>query len=571
MPLAPLPATAARTATIVIPTRDRPHYLSVALASLMASAAACGAEVLVIDDSGARRSASAVAARFGARYVAHPLPAGLNAARNTGLAHSGSELLVFVDDDIEAEEGWLEAMLDATAAHPEVDVFTGPIRARLEGHPPRSCGREGPPVTHVDLGDADVRTRFAWGANMAIRRAAFTRAGEFDPTIADGGDEQEWQERLEVSGGGGAFYVAKAAVSHRRSPADSRLSALMRAGFRRGRGSRRFDAMTGKRGGLAGELWTLVGCLAHTLLRRCPNGLTMVAHSAGRACEALAELRARDGADMGAAENDDDDADFLSGESGTVGGAHGLMRRASDAAIDSAELCSGWRSRLDTAAAAHPSRVVLAIGVVRRERAAMAAKIAAELAASHHDVSIATTASQGRGKFESLNALLVEQRWQQIDWLLVIDDDITLPRGFLDRFLFLAERFELDLAQPAHAWASHAAWQVTRRQAWSAIHETRFVEIGPVTAFAKRTLSRLLPFPELAMGWGLDLHWAAVAEQEGWRCGVIDATAIRHMTAPVADAYSRASAIAEARGFLAQRPYLSAGEANEVLAVRRRW
>ena len=58
------------------------------------------------------------------------------------------------------------------------------------------------------------------------------------------------------------------------------------------------------------------------------------------------------------------------------------------------------------------------------------------------------------------------------------------------------------------------------------------------------------------MGWGLDLHWAALARERGWRCGVLDAVAIAHAAAPAADAYSRAAAIAEARAFLAERPYL---------------
>ena len=59
------------------------------------------------------------------------------------------------------------------------------------------------------------------------------------------------------------------------------------------------------------------------------------------------------------------------------------------------------------------------------------------------------------------------------------------------------------------------------------------------------------------MGWGLDAHWAALAHEHGWRCGVTDAVAIRH-AAPAADAYSREAAIAEARAFLAERPYVSA-------------
>ncbi len=154
---------------------------------------------------------------------------------------------------------------------------------------------------------------------------------------------------------------------------------------------------------------------------------------------------------------------------------------------------------------------------------------------------------------------------------MVVDDDVTLPRGFLDNLLFGAERFGLDLAQPAQRADSHAAWRVTRRRWGSVARETRFVEIGPVTAFGRATLATLLPFPDLRMGWGLDLHWAALAARRGWRCGVLDAVAIGHTAAPAARAYSREAAVAEARAFLAERPYLSAAEAQRTLVTHRRW
>jgi hypothetical protein len=103
------------------------------------------------------------------------------------------------------------------------------------------------------------------------------------------------------------------------------------------------------------------------------------------------------------------------------------------------------------------------------------------------------------------------------------------------------------------------------------VREVGFVEIGPVTAFARATFPALLPFPELRMGWGLDAHWAALARERRWRCGVTDAIAIRHGAAPAADAYSREAAIAEARAFLSERPYLSAREAQRTLTTHRRW
>jgi len=558
-------------ASIVIPTRARLPYLEVALASISPSAAQAGAEVLVVDDAGPSPAARALAARFGARYEPHPRPLGLNVARNTGVERSDGELVVFVDDDIRASPGWLGALLGAARENPEVDVFTGPIRASLEGREPRTCGREGPPITTLDLGRNDTDASHAWGANMAIRRSALERVGPFDVSLEHGGDEQEWQERLRArTPGARILYVAEAAVEHRRSGADARLSSLSRAAHARGRAARRFDARRGEAPSLGGELLTLGGCLGHVVRRRCPAGLTMVAHSAGRLREGLRE---RGAVNRGAANGVPTDTDdFLSGTSGTVGGLDALRRGATDEAVNAWEILSGRRLRLEHAARrAPPLRRVLALGVERPERREQAEAIRAELSRSRHDVELFTCPPRGRGKFENLNLLLAAHPADDHDWLLVLDDDVELPRGFLDRFLFLCERFSLVLAQPAHRLRSHAAWPVTRRRPGSVVRETHFVEIGPVTAFARATFPILLPFPELRMGWGLDVHWAALAREHGWRCGVIDAVSIRHRVAPAAAAYPRQAAVAEARSFLARRPYLSAREAGRTLLTHRRW
>ena len=69
------------------------------------------------------------------------------------------------------------------------------------------------------------------------------------------------------------------------------------------------------------------------------------------------------------------------------------------------------------------------------------------------------------------------------------------------------------------------------------------------------------------MGWGLDAHWSAVAREHGWPIGVVDATPILH-TRPSAGAYGHDEAIAEARAFLAQRPYVTRDEVRTV-AVHR--
>jgi GT2 family glycosyltransferase len=560
--------------SIVIPTRERPGYLEVALASLAPQAAALQAEVLVVEDGPPSSATRARAERHGARYLTGGMQLGLNAARNLGVREAGGPLVAFLDDDVRVLPGWLEALLDAARRNPGCEVFAGRIVACLEGPAPRSCGRETAPVTSMDLGEQDRLTPFAWGSNMAIRRSALDRVGPFDESIGGGGDEQEWQERA----GGSALYVAAAAVEHRRAGDDARLRSLARAAYARGRGARRFDARRELAPAPAAELGTLARCVGHVALRNCPAGLTMVAHSAGRLRQALAERdRAAASAAAGPAPVDSGvtgspQPDFLSGASGTVGGLDGAARRGRDRLASARELISARSMRLELAARHDPPlRRVLVLGVVRPEHAATAQAIREELLRSRHDVRLHTTPPGADGKFENLNRLLAEQPPAGHDWLVVVDDDVELPRGFLDRFLFLCERFALTLAQPAHALHSHAAWEVTRRHPGSVVRETSFVEIGPVTAFASASFEVLLPFPALRMGWGLDVHWAAVARQHGWRCGITDAVAIHHRQAPAGASYPREQAIAEAEAFLAGRPYVTAAEAQRTLATHPRW
>lgn len=279
----------AMTATIVVPTRNRPGYLDVALASIAPQAQALGAELLVVLD-GPDADSAAVAARHGARVVAFDAPRGLNGARNAGVDAAAGDPVVFVDDDVLAPPGWLGALLAGVAATPERDVFTGPIRAVLEGGGPHACGRDAPPITAFDAGHADTDVPLAWGANMTIRRSAFETVGRFDESIHNGGDEEEWQER-HAGAGGRVRYIAAAGLDHRRTAADATLRALSRAAYHRGRAGRRTDVRKGVAPSLARELRTFAGCCWHVPRRLCLNGVVMAAHSAGRLRETTRPAR----------------------------------------------------------------------------------------------------------------------------------------------------------------------------------------------------------------------------------------------------------------------------------------
>jgi GT2 family glycosyltransferase len=545
-------------ATVIIPTRGRPGYLEVALASVMPQAREADAEVLIVDDGADPRNA-ALAERFGARYLALGEPRGLNAARNVAVDAATGELLAFIDDDVEVGAGWLGALIGAARALPDVGVFTGPIRARLEGRERRVCGREGPPITHTDLGDSDRDVERAWGANLAIRRSALATVGPFDPhRHLWRGDEEEW-ERRHLQAGGRIRYVAAAALDHRRAGADATLPALMKVARARGREARAHDEEQGRPPSLLAELRVFAGCLWHTLRRRCANGPVMAAHSFGRLERARQSRHDRVRGDAF--------DDFLSGESGTVGGRRDALRELADLGLAAR---GTWQLVRVRRAARALRRRVLVLSVVRAERRAIYGAAIAELRRSACEVVALERPPEALGKFANLNLLLADASLDRFDWLVLMDDDVRLPAGFLGPFLYIAESCGLSLAAPAHRIRSHAAWRLTRRQWGSVVRETAFVEIGPLTALHRDTFATLLPFPPVGMGWGLDAHWSWLARAHGWRIGIVDLLPVAHLAAPAASAYGREAAIAAARAFLADHPYLPVRESQRTLTVHRR-
>lgn len=272
--------------------------------------------------------------------------------------------------------------------------------------------------------------------------------------------------------------------------------------------------------------------------------------------------------------------DFLSGESGHVAGVRAVTRtRLADLALD-ARLALGSAGRAARAADGPPRRVLIAsiygedlarieptIAELRQTRHHVEFALGAQGAAAPplRDVTVAENLSGG--KFENLNAVLDGRDPASRDWVLVVDDDVLLPKRFLDRFLAICEALDFALAQPAQTRGSHAGWRITRRRGGAVARETRYVEIGPVTAFRADATAKLFPFPALRYGWGLDVHWSALAGENGWKLGVVDALPVRHDRAPVATTYSREAAVAEAREFLRDRAYLPADAAQQTVAV----
>jgi glycosyltransferase involved in cell wall biosynthesis len=277
--------------TIVMPTRNRARLLGAALRSFLDQDYADDRfELVVVDDGSTDDSAAAVARVADARpqvpvrFVRNP-GQGVNSARNAGLSEAAGELLCFVDDDTAAGPGWLGAVVNGSETHRDRDVFAGRLILQYEGRPPRICGREPLGETELDLGDADIDTEFAWGANLIVRRRVFALVGPFDESLPIYGDETEWVVRYRRSGGR-VMYLADAWLWHRRTAASLRIGSLLGRSFRFGRGWAAASNAIGARCSVAGAVASAIRGLGHGVRFRCFVGFRNAVSGIGTAIEA---------------------------------------------------------------------------------------------------------------------------------------------------------------------------------------------------------------------------------------------------------------------------------------------
>jgi hypothetical protein len=165
-------------------------------------------------------------------------------------------------------------------------------------------------------------------------------------------------------------------------------------------------------------------------------------------------------------------------------------------------------------------------------------------------------------KFVLLNRLLADINLAAYEYLLVVDDDILLPEGFLDAYLSLVGRYNLAVAQPARTHDSYIDHPFVERLDGIVARRTCFVEIGPLFSLHHSAFKVFLPFDEASpMGWGYDFVWPCLALDQGIHMGIVDAVAVAHNLRPPVVHYDYKAADADKDRFLAQRPHLSKKDA----------
>ncbi len=196
-PPLPLPAVAASPrASVIIPAHGKFELTYACIAAIAEAGAAAPFEIVLVDDGSADETLLADFVFGGAvRVVRQRRNGGFLAAANAGAAAARGDYLLFLNNDTEVQEGWLDELLAAFDQHPDIGIAgakliypdgtlqeAGGIVGRFGEATNWGNGLHPDEPRFCYLRDAD----YVSGAALMIPRALFTQLGGFDAEFAPG-------------------------------------------------------------------------------------------------------------------------------------------------------------------------------------------------------------------------------------------------------------------------------------------------------------------------------------------------------------------------------------------------
>ena len=217
--------------TVIMCTRDRAEQLRRVLKSACSLRIPPGVtwEFLLVDNGSTDHTAEVVESftdRLPIRRVWQP-ELGLSNARNAGVAEAAGDYILWTDDDVVIDPGWLEAYADAFAAFPEAAVFGGRIEPVYEVEPP-AWFRENEDLLSTLVAKRDLGPErrvlpnapgvIPFGANYALRTSEQKRH-LYNPDLGVSPSHKRLGEETVViqeirDAGGISVWVPEARVSH---------------------------------------------------------------------------------------------------------------------------------------------------------------------------------------------------------------------------------------------------------------------------------------------------------------------------------------------------------------------
>jgi GT2 family glycosyltransferase len=217
--------------SVVVINWNRKDLLCACLDSLAAQTFS-DFEVIVVDNGSTDGSAALVKeiTAIPIRLIENEENRGFCAANNQGFAVSQAEYIALLNNDAEADPGWLQSMLDAIRVKPDVGesdvgmvaskilVWEDPTIIDKCGHLIYPDGQNrGRGHGQIDRGQFDKQTEALWpdGCAALYRRAMLDEVGGFDEEFFAYADDAELGLRARIAGWT-CLYAPGAVVRHHR-------------------------------------------------------------------------------------------------------------------------------------------------------------------------------------------------------------------------------------------------------------------------------------------------------------------------------------------------------------------
>jgi GT2 family glycosyltransferase len=214
------------TVSVIIPNYNGLRFLPTCLAALRAqSYPAALSEVILVDDASSDGSVPFVRQHFPeVKVVCMPRNRGLATACNAGAAVARGDLLVMLNNDTEAEPGWLTGLVEASLAYPEAGAVASKMllfdRRDVLHSAGDLMGADGIPrnrgVWQRDEGQFDRHTAVFGGCGGAVayRRQAWEQAGGFDERLFMYLEDVDLAWRLQLRGWKAVFAPGARVYHH---------------------------------------------------------------------------------------------------------------------------------------------------------------------------------------------------------------------------------------------------------------------------------------------------------------------------------------------------------------------
>ncbi len=187
--------------TIIICTFNRASLLDKTLSQLRClDVSECGEWEILVVNNDSNDDTDAVVRRHSEQLPIRPLwepRPGKSRAANLAVSEARGDLLLWTDDDVLVEPGWLRAYVEAAQAYPHASFFGGPIEPWFETNPPAWILQHYSLIARCFAARDEFTERFTpittkytpYGANMAFRRHCFDVCS-FDVRLGPAKDNQ---------------------------------------------------------------------------------------------------------------------------------------------------------------------------------------------------------------------------------------------------------------------------------------------------------------------------------------------------------------------------------------------